>query len=429
MRFHFAPSAGWMNDPNGLIHWRGRHHLFFQHNPDGTVAADIGWGHTSSADLLTWTEHPEALRPGVQRTDYDVDGCYSGCAVVDGDDVVLVYTGVEGSMQLPCIARSVDPGLIRFVKDPANPVIKGWPTDDTLAFRDHAVRRDGEGWHQVVGGRTEASGGTIFGYTSADLRTWTFDGYVLDAGQCDIPDSIWECPDLFDLQDRTTLVVSILDLERRFDAAQPIVWYATGAWQDRRLQPAYTARLDYGDRYYAAQSYQTADGRRLQFGWIRTDLDPAVSGLSRGVMSVARHLQLRGERIYSSPAAEIRRLRGEPQQATMAPAQGEIALRLAERSDAFELGLDEIEGEIAVIELQDHRTGRTFDIDVARLPSFGDTDSAPLTVLFDNGIIEVFRDGVPATWTDLAMTGVTSIRISRRASASPSHVVFWPLGP
>jgi sucrose-6-phosphate hydrolase SacC (GH32 family) len=26
---HFAPGQGWMNDPNGLLQWNGRVHLFY----------------------------------------------------------------------------------------------------------------------------------------------------------------------------------------------------------------------------------------------------------------------------------------------------------------------------------------------------------------------------------------------------------------
>ena len=38
-RYHFLPPANWMNDPNGIIEWNGKYHLFYQHNPQHPV-----WG-------------------------------------------------------------------------------------------------------------------------------------------------------------------------------------------------------------------------------------------------------------------------------------------------------------------------------------------------------------------------------------------------
>ena len=59
--FHIAAAAGWINDPNGLIYFKGRYHVYFQHHPYSTVWGTMHWGHVSSEDMVTWRREPIAL--------------------------------------------------------------------------------------------------------------------------------------------------------------------------------------------------------------------------------------------------------------------------------------------------------------------------------------------------------------------------------
>ncbi len=77
-QFHFTPAINWMNDPNGLVDYKGEHHLFFQYNPFGTTWANtISWGHAVSTDWVHWKELPVAI-PATPTV-----AIFSGSAVVD----------------------------------------------------------------------------------------------------------------------------------------------------------------------------------------------------------------------------------------------------------------------------------------------------------------------------------------------------------
>ncbi len=111
-RWHFTTGKGWMNDPNGLVYHNGVYHLYFQYNPNRLDWGEIGWGHATSKDLCTWTNHGLVMSP-------DEHGMiFSGSAVSVGNDIFFYYTaapsGGEFSQRL---AKSSDGGMT-LVKDP-----------------------------------------------------------------------------------------------------------------------------------------------------------------------------------------------------------------------------------------------------------------------------------------------------------------------
>ena len=132
-QFHFTPKTNWTNDPNGLIHYKGEFHLFFQHNPSGINWGNMTWGHAVSTDLVHWKQLPHAIHPDELGT------IFSGSGAVDwkntggfqtGDESVLVnfYTsaGSHAPEQVPftqSIAYSNDRGR-SWTKYEGNPVIE-----------------------------------------------------------------------------------------------------------------------------------------------------------------------------------------------------------------------------------------------------------------------------------------------------------------
>jgi beta-fructofuranosidase len=345
---HFAPSRNWMNDPNGLIEWNGRVHLFYQHNPRGLALEHMAWGHASSTDLWNWADHPLALEPGPAGPDRD--GCWSGCAVVRDGTPHLLYTGLRQQATLPCLAIADDQDLIGWSRSGQNPVIASWPPEPgVLAFRDHSAWRDGPAWYQVIGGGLADRGGALFLYRSEDLRNWQYLGVFAAAADHGLPGQIWECPDVFALGHTTVVIVSPLGKD-----SGGAIWM-TGEITSNRFTPRAGGRCDSGDRYYAPQSLSLADGRRIGIGWLRESLDE-LTGQDRtrvGVMSLPRELYVENMRLRSRPARELDGARGEKLATQIIQGYGTVNVKLSAREQsAAEFRVTPVRGETGLIRLR-----------------------------------------------------------------------------
>ena len=67
-RLHVKAPGNWVNDPNGMIYYKGQYHLFYQHFPYAPRWGTMHWGHAVSTDLIHWEELPIALYPDENGT-------------------------------------------------------------------------------------------------------------------------------------------------------------------------------------------------------------------------------------------------------------------------------------------------------------------------------------------------------------------------
>ncbi len=307
-QYHFLPPSNWMNDPNGLIHWKGQYHLFYQYNPFAAVWGSIHWGHAVSDDLVHWRDLPIALAPTPGTV--DEFGVFSGCAF-DADGVpAVMYTGVRQPadgprIELPCLATSDDDDLVTWQKYRGNPVIASPPPGlDLLGFRDHGVWREKGTWYQVIGSGIRGVGGTVLLYRSADLVHWEFVQPIC-VGDRTATGDMWECPDLFQLGNRHVLMVSPIPLRRTL--------YFLGSFGEHRFEVQHQGVVDDGGYFYAPQSFTDDRGRRIMFGWLwegRAETAQRAAGWA-GVMSLPRVLLPRSDGVLGvQPAPELQSLRG-----------------------------------------------------------------------------------------------------------------------
>ena len=111
-KYHFSLNKGWINDPNGLVWFCGKYHLYFQCNPYSNNWDKMHWGHAVSDDLIHWEECEPVLVPDKIYEDYSKGGCFSGSVVVYEDKIYAFYTAVtlvNGEItQRQCMAYSFD---------------------------------------------------------------------------------------------------------------------------------------------------------------------------------------------------------------------------------------------------------------------------------------------------------------------------------
>ncbi len=320
-RFHLMPPSAWMNDPNGLLYWRGRYHMFYQYSPVISISGPKYWGHAVSTNLVDWNNLGIALAPTPGGP--DKNGCWSGFAVVYNGLPTLVYTGVRWSSESESVERdkglvperqmvavAADPNddnLRRWTKIPENPVLAAPPPGmKVVGWRDPCLWKEGDNWYMVIGSGEIGKGGMALLYRSKNLRSWSYLHPLATANPDASRDasrpwaSMWECPDFFFLDREPVLLVA------RGNG------YLTGTYSDHRFEQRLDGQIDYGSAAYAQKTMEDEKGRSICWAWIhekRTAEAQAASGWA-GVMSLPKLLTLRADGTLGvEPVPELNVLR------------------------------------------------------------------------------------------------------------------------
>ena len=316
LKYHYRPKKGWINDPNGLVYFKGYYHIFYQHAPDFEIPwkQPMHWGHARTKDFLEWEELPVALTPG---DSYDGGGCWSGTAIVKDERLYLFYAAITA---VSTVAVAVSDDGINFEKYCGNPVIDGYPSDGGPDFRDPAVCCiDGEYYCIVASGNVESKTGRLLLYKSADLLEWDYIGIMREWGNC----KYTECPSFAEVTDGKCLLaasVCPLDSEHYFQLMY-------GSFKDGRFFEESVSEIDKGPDQYAGQTFRDHLGRNLLITWIPGWKYSGFAEKNIGCMSVPREIRVENGRITAFPIEEVRHLLTESDSAVKRTETGFIIER------------------------------------------------------------------------------------------------------
>ncbi len=315
--FHLMPPVGWLNDPNGLCQFEGVYHAFFQYSPFDAEGGVKMWGHYISDNMLDWKYQGVALYPDQP---FDCHGVYSGSALVEDGKMYLYYTGnvkledgeydyIRTGREGNTVLVSSEDG-IHFGHKKQLMRNTDYPDDLTCHVRDPKVWKEQDTYYMVQGARTKEDVGQILIFTSKDKVNWKFKSRIESKEPFGY---MWECPDYFTIGDKKILSASVQGLEG-------------GIWEERNVyQSGYfevegdilsSYKLgeyklwDYGFDYYAPQSFETEDGRRIHISWMGMPDCEAYTNLTiadgwQHCFTLPREIYVKDGKICQRPIREL----------------------------------------------------------------------------------------------------------------------------
>ena len=297
-KLRFTAPFGWINDPNGLILYEGRYHVFYQHNPLGVKWNNMHWGHAVSDDLIHFEHRDDALAPD------SLGDMYSGSAITDEKNLlgkntpehkalVLFYTSAGGNKFRnvssdkkfsQCLACSTDGGLTfrKYGHNPIIPHIKAYNRDPKVLYDDV-----NDVYIMLLCFDVEE----YAAFTSRDLVNWKQLQTIALKGDD-------ECPDFFKMDNGRG--------ERKWVIGGAHDRYTVCDFDPEAGFVNFTEAKTLGfGKVYASQSFSGTADRRLRLSWLRFEKIP--DSAFNCMLSVPCEMKLFGDELRIIPAEEVRK--------------------------------------------------------------------------------------------------------------------------
>ncbi len=343
LKYHYRPKKGWVNDPNGLVYFKGYYHIFYQHTPEHEYPVDpMCWGHARTKDFLEWEELPVALKSEFEHENH---GCWSGTAVVKDDILYIIYSSVNlpkekkndpinSNIQTVSVAYSTDG--ITFKKYENNPVISSFPKDGSRNFRDPAICfNDGKYYLVMASGHVESKKARLLLYESENIFDWEYKGIMAEEDDA----LFYECPSFMKMGDKfllsASVCTSITPLSHHFSLM-------SGTFRDSKFSIEASGEIDKGPDQYAGQIFKDEQGRCILISWIPGWEYINYYEKDIGCFSSPREISVENGKIKAYPVEEVRHLLKDTDQSVKITLDGFIIERTNRSPVIYKGKIDDI---------------------------------------------------------------------------------------
>ena len=394
LKYHMMPPIGWLNDPNGLIYFKGRYHLYYQFNPYASEPGKMCWGHFVSDDLVSYVDDGVALKPDIEGA-----SAYSGGSIEYEGKINAFYTlhieDENGKTEEVYKAESpvgfcFGQGIKVFDNEylPAN--------ISRTDFRDPCPVKVGDTYYVFVGGKDEVLNKGVIIVLRGKNPDRLYYGFTI--GPFYELGEMGECPSYFRIGDKDVIIVSGCSVPERgndFKNVNSSVFIVGRLdFEKGKMEVDRIREIDKGDAFYAPQFIRGID-RAVMIGWLEMWERKYPTHEKNhgwvGAFSIPREITVKDGEIYQTPVKTLNDYLIDVPTGTV-PKCADISLKFNGEGTLKIKGDD---GEVVIgkdsgVYLDTNATNNMFGGVRRTNGSYGECE---VRILLDVSSIEVFVDG------------------------------------